>query len=281
MEQPRFAQLDDRGDQPLSPDADVNSIVSGALRDLANVQASVHSRWGYKRAAAAIAQLETQLPVLIERHGSLPKIPHVGPRSTQVILEVLATGRSDTVDRAVAASGKSANIQRRRSLRTNFLSRAEVLRVLGTPRDAVARTDYRGDLQMHSTWSDGSATIAALASAAMARGYDYIAVTDHSKGLPIAGGLSPASVAAQHIEIDQFNQSLGGRFRVLKGLEANILADGSLDVDADERRGLDVVLAAPHSKLRSTDDQTDRLIRAIQTPGVHSSRIRAAVSIRS
>jgi histidinol phosphatase-like PHP family hydrolase len=74
---------------------------------------------------------------------------------------------------------------------------------------------------------------------------------------------------AQEAEIDQINRSSDGGFRVLKGLETNILADGGLDVSPDERRGLDVVLAAPHSKLRSTDDQTGRLIRAAQTRGVH------------
>jgi histidinol phosphatase-like PHP family hydrolase len=243
---------------------DVNGVISGLLRDLAFVQKSKHSEWGYKRAAATIARLDWQIP-----RENIPKIPNVGPSSLRVIREILDSGGSPLVERAVAESGRASDIERRRSLRRHFLSRAAALRILRTPSDAVGLEDYHGDLQMHSTWSDGVDSIADLAAAGLARGYQFIAITDHSRGLPIAGGLSTEAVAAQQTEISGVNASFEGAIRVLRGLETNINAEGVLDVTPEECRGLDIVLAAPHSKLRTLDDQTGRLVRAIETPGVH------------
>jgi histidinol phosphatase-like PHP family hydrolase len=248
---------------------DVNGAVSGALRDLAAVQSSTQSRWGYKRAASAIAHLELQLTELTDASGAIPKIPGIGPASTRVIMEMLRSGQSETVERAIAASGKEDEISRRRALRRGFLSRAEVVRVLRLPSAAVGVRDYRGDLQMHSTWSDGVDTIAELAAGAHERGYRFIAITDHSKGLPIAGGLSIERMRAQWLEIDDVNKRWAGHVHVIKGIEANILTDGELDLTVDDLRGVELVLAAPHSKLRTNDDQTSRLIAAINTPGVH------------
>ena len=248
---------------------DVNGAVSGLLRDLAAVQSSTQSRWGYKRAASAIARLELQLTELLDEAGAIPKIAGIGPASTRVIMEMLRSGRSETVERAIAASGKGEEIARRRALRHGFLSRAEVVRVLRMPSEAVGVRDYLGDLQMHSTWSDGVATIAELAQGAYQRGYRYIAITDHSKGLPIAGGLSLERMAAQWREIDAVNNTWAGAFHVVKGIEANILTNGELDLSSDELHGVELVLAAPHSKLRTNDDQTPRLLAAIDTPGVH------------
>jgi histidinol phosphatase-like PHP family hydrolase len=255
---------------PAGASDDVNALVSGMLQDLASVQTVRQRAWGYKRAAAAVWRLERQLPELVARDGSLAKIPFVGPSTTRVILEVLDTGRSETVDRAIAETAKGAEIKERRSLRSGFLSRAEVVRILrDTTRPRLIVGDYQGDFQMHSRWSDGSATIDDLAAAGIARGYRYLAVTDHSKGLPVARGMSIEAMAAQHREIDAVNQRLGGRLHVLKGIEVNILADGSLDLTADELTGVDLVLVAPHSKLRTTDDQTPRLLKAVSTPGIH------------
>ena len=248
---------------------DINGIVSATLRDFAAVQKSTQSRWGYKGAAAAVRRLERQLPDLVEA-GALPRIRGVGPASTRIIMEVLEHGFSPTVEQAIAASNQATEIQRRRGLRRGFLSRAEVLRILAIDApDLVSVKDYRGDYQMHSVWSDGVDTIAAFADGAIARGWDRIAVTDHSKGLPIAGGMSLDSMHRQHVEIEALNAGFGDRFRVLKGIESNILTDGRLDMTSDERRGVEMVLAAPHSKLRTSDDQTDRMLTAVRTPGVH------------
>jgi histidinol phosphatase-like PHP family hydrolase len=122
---------------------------------------------------------------------------------------------------------------------------------------------------MHSTWSDGTDTLETLAEGCLARGYTYCAVTDHSYGLPIARGVSMRDLDRQHREIDALNQRYAERFRIIKGIEANIRADGTVDMTPDELAVLELVVAAPHSTLRSTADQTARMLGAVRQPGVH------------
>lgn len=249
---------------------DANSVIAGLLRDLASVQTSQQKKWGYKRAASAIINLDRPIESLLSADGTLKKIPNIGPASERIVLEVLRTGASPIVERAIAESGKAGDVEKSRDLRGHYLSRSQVAGALrNTHLRAVKRDDYRGDLQMHSVWSDGSQTLADIVEAGMARGYEYCAVTDHSYGLPIAGGMSMAELADQHREIDRLNAEYRGRFRLLKGIEANIRADGSVDMERSELRELEVVVAAPHSALRSPADQTARMIRAVQSPGVH------------
>jgi histidinol phosphatase-like PHP family hydrolase len=254
---------------------DLNAIVGGLLQDLATIQTEKPKTFGYKRAAAVVLGLEQPLTELVASDGTLKKIAGLGPSSTRVALEVIKTGESPTVEAAVSASGKSADVTRRRALRAHFLSRAEVRRVLNEPSLAGVRLrDYRGDFQMHSEWSDGVPTLAAIADACVQRGYTYCAVTDHSHGLPIARGMSMSAVARQHREIDRINININinsarrKAFRLIKGIEANILPTGELDLSRDEASQFELVLAAPHSKLRGTEDQTDRLLTAISTPRV-------------
>jgi putative hydrolase len=251
---------------------DVNSEVAGWLRDLAFVQASIHSRWGYKRAASAVLQLPVPIDSLLKADGTLQKIPNIGPASTRVILEVIRDGTSPIVEQAVDAAEpkQRADILRRRGLRANFLSRAAALAAIKSRRpDAASLADVRCDLQMHSDWSDGSQTLRDIVETGIARGYSHAAVTDHSYGLPIARGIPMARVAEQHREIDALNAEHQGRFRLLKGIEANIRADGSVDMTYAELAQLEIVVAAPHSALRSPADQTARMLGAVQTPGVH------------
>jgi histidinol phosphatase-like PHP family hydrolase len=136
------------------------------------------------------------------------------------------------------------------------------------PASIVSARAYRGDLQMHSTWSDGVESIATLAEAAGELGWSRIGITDHSYGLPIARGMSMEAALRQHREIDAVNARLAGRVRVYKGVEANILADGALDLQPDERDAFDYVLASPHSALRKEHDQTARMLAAVKQPGV-------------
>lgn len=232
---------------------------------MAAAQSSRQKMFGYKRAASAVFWLDRPLsPATLTQ-----KVPGLGPASMRIIGEFLATGTSATVERAVAAvstPSARADIDRRRTLRGNFLSRAAVLDVLARPGDGtVAPADYGGDFQMHSEWSDGSSSIAALADACVERGYRFMAVTDHAQGLPIAGGLSMARVRSQHREIARLNRARPS-FHIFKGIEANIAADGSIDVSVDEAGEFDIILAAPHSKLRKAEDQTARLLRAIESP---------------
>ena len=184
--------------------------------------------------------------------------------------EYLDTGESPTASRIVAGSGKSKEIEAKRALRRHFLSAAMVRKVLSEPkRGAVKVEDYRGDFQMHSRGSDGSDTVDTLAKGCMQRGYRCMCVTDHSYGLPIAGGMSMTEMRAQHAEINALNKKYGGDFHIFKGVEANILQDGSLDMDAAELGEFDLVVASPHSSLRKGIDQTGRMLAAVSTPGVH------------
>jgi histidinol phosphatase-like PHP family hydrolase len=248
---------------------DVNAVVGGYLRDLAFAQSSPQKTFGYKRAAAAILSLDLPLTELLGPDGALPRIPGIGPGSTRVIREVLETGASPTVERAVEDSQRRADIERRRALRRHFLSRAEVRRVLGDTTFAGPRADqYRGDLQMHSEWSDGAPTVQDIADACVERGYQFAAVTDHSYGLRIAGGMSMAEAAEQRRAIDVVNARHGGRFRILQGIEANIDTTGHLDLTDEEAATFEVVLAAPHSRLRRKEDQTERMLTALRQPAV-------------
>ncbi len=249
---------------------DMNGMIAALLRDFAAIQPSKQRMWGYKRAAAAVLALEEPIESLVQADGTLRRIPNIGPSSTRVILEVLQTGSSPTIERAINESGQAGAIAQRRDLRGHFLSRAQVLSALQNTKLAGPRLeDYHGDLQMHSTWSDGSQTLDQIVKGGIARGYTFCAVTDHSYGLPIAGGVSMADLARQHGEIDRLNRKHRGVFRLIKGIEANIRADGSVDMTPAELRQLELVVAAPHSALRTSNDQTGRMVRAVKTPGVH------------
>jgi histidinol phosphatase-like PHP family hydrolase len=249
---------------------DTNAKVGALLRDLAAVQKSPQSKWGYKRAASAILDLEQPLEALLQPDGTLPKIPNVGPSSLRVIYEFLRTGHSEIVDKAIGESGKAPDVERSRGLRDNFLSGGQVAEVLRFDKTrGLQPKHYCGDLQMHSEYSDGRVTLAEIVEGCLTRGYVYCAVTDHSYGLPIANGVSMSNLKRQHAEINALNRRYKGRFRMLKGIEANILADGTLDMTPQELKTLEVVLAAPHSRLRTSDDQTVRMLTAVSLPGVN------------
>ena len=252
------------------PKVDTNLLIAGLLRDLAAVQASPQRRWGYRRAAAAIQDLDEPIERLLLPDGTLRKIPNIGPSSSRIILEILTTGSSPTVESVIVSSGKAVEIGRRRGLRSGFLSRAEVNAALANDTlGGPSRSDYRGDLQMHSIYSDGKQTLEDIVESGLSLGYEYCAVTDHSYGLPIARGVSMARLQGQHTAMDALNAANAGRFRLLKGIEANIRADGSVDMEPDELARLEIVVAAPHSALRSKDSQTSRMVRAVTSPQVH------------
>ncbi len=249
---------------------DMNGKIAALLRDFAAIQQSKQRMGGYKRAASAILALEEPIESLLRPDGTLRKVPNIGPSSTRVILEILTTGTSPTIERAIGESGQRDDVARLRDLGGNFLSRAQVLAALKNKKlTGPTMRDYRGDLQMHSTWSDGSQTLGQIVEAGIDRGYSFCGVTDHSYGLPIARGVSMARLVEQHLEIDRLNKEYKGRFHLIKGIEANIRADGSVDMTPTELRQLELVVAAPHSALRSSADQTARMVAAARAPGVH------------
>ncbi|HEX7118854.1 MAG TPA: helix-hairpin-helix domain-containing protein, partial [Longimicrobiales bacterium] len=135
--------------------------------------------------------------------------------------------------------------------------------------ELVALDDIRGDLQVHTKWSDGRDTLEAMVRAAKERGYAYVAVTDHSPAVRVAGGLDPKRLEKQWKEIDAVARRVKG-IAVLKGMEVDILADGKLDLPDEYLDRLDVVIVAVHSRMGiGKTKMTDRVIRGISHPRVH------------
>lgn len=132
--------------------------------------------------------------------------------------------------------------------------------------DLITREDIRGDLHSHTKATDGHYTLEEMAEAAKELGYDYLAVTDHSKAVAMAKGLDEKRLRKQMDEIDRLNERLSG-IRLLKSIEVDILEDGSLDLDDDVLADLDLVVCSIHSKFNlSRDKQTERAIRAMDNP---------------
>ena len=132
----------------------------------------------------------------------------------------------------------------------------------------IELSDIRGDMQMHTTWSDGETTIEQMARAAKAKGYEYVLITDHSQSLGVTNGLTPERLKQQRKEIDAVN-ALGLGIHVLQGAEVEIKADGSLDYPDEVLASLDVVLASLHTSLRQEHDKvTQRALNAVHNPHV-------------
>ncbi len=266
----RLAKGRESGNLATQIRADLNIVAAGLLQDLATLQATERSRFGYKRASKVIGRLLDRSIAELVNEGTLRDVPYVGKATERVVTDLVHDGESTTVERAVRDSPKRADVEKRRRFRRAYLSRHAMHVAFDAALDAavVSRDAYRGDFQMHSTWSDGVESIDGLAEAATALGWSRIGITDHSYGLPIAGGMSMDRAREQHREIEAVNERFDGRVRVYKGVEANILADGSLDLQEDERREFEYVIASPHSLLRRDSDQTARLVAAISLPGI-------------
>ena len=131
----------------------------------------------------------------------------------------------------------------------------------------VGYDEIKGDLHIHSNWSDGASTIEEIAKKAIEMGYRYVAITDHSKSLKVANGLSEEELERRNYEIDKLNEKFKGKIKILKGAEVDILPDGSLDYPDEILKELDFVVAAVHS--RFTQDNTERILKAINNPYVN------------
>jgi DNA polymerase (family 10) len=133
----------------------------------------------------------------------------------------------------------------------------------------IELADLQGDLQFHTTWSDGRASLLEMARAAQARGLEYALVTDHTYGLGIVRGLTLEDLGRQRAEIEAVNRQLGGTFRVLAGVEVEVRADGTLDFPDEVLAELDLVVAAVHTSLRQDREQiTTRALAAVRNPHV-------------
>jgi DNA polymerase (family 10) len=133
----------------------------------------------------------------------------------------------------------------------------------------VELADLRGDIHMHTTETDGRATLEEMAEAARARGYEYIAITDHSKALAMANGLDEKRVVEFARRVREINRSGHLGIRVFSGIECDILKDGAMDLENDALAELDLVIASVHSHMSlEAAEMTDRLLRALECPHV-------------
>lgn len=155
---------------------DRNIIAAGLLYDLSLLQSSERSAFGYKRAAKALAAGIDRSVVDLVEEGIVRDVPFVGPSSERVVVELVRTGKSAAVDAAVDASTRKAEILERRRFRRAYLSRHTMRLALHAPLDPsiVSTRSYLGDLQMHSTWSDGGESIVDLAEGAYELGWARI-----------------------------------------------------------------------------------------------------------
>jgi DNA polymerase (family 10) len=133
----------------------------------------------------------------------------------------------------------------------------------------IEQADLRGDLHMHTDWSDGHNTIGEMAEAALACGYRYIAITDHSKNLAMTNGLDERRALEQMERVREVDRRMEGRIRVFTGIEVDILADGSLDLDDEVLAGMEIVIASVHTRFeQSREEMTARVLKAIENPHV-------------
>jgi histidinol phosphatase-like PHP family hydrolase len=231
-----------------------NADLADLLADEAEEQSGTLSR-AYRRAARSAFLWPQTVAGLISTGESLLELHGVGP--------FIARKLTDWVEKP-PKRGRS-----RSAIRRDFLTMADA-RALLIAKPSWGR-QLRGDLQMHSVWSDGSGTIAEMAAAAEERAYEYIAITDHSKGLKIAGGINEADLLRQATEIEQTNREIltaGGQLTVLRSIELNLNPRGEGDMESRALTRLDVALGSFHSALRIKEDQTDRYLAAVRNPTV-------------
>ncbi len=197
----------------------------------------------FRGAAATVAALSAAELAERAAAGTLSELRGIGAVTATVITESLGGQIPVYLRRLEATAG------------TPLVQGGHELRAL-----------LRGDLHVHSDWSDGGSPIREMAVAAQALGHDYLALTDHSPRLTVARGLSPQRLREQLTVVRELNDELAP-FRILTGIECDINEDGSLDQDDDLLAELDVVVASVHSKLRAPSEvMTPRMVAAIANP---------------
>ena len=232
-----------------------NTDIAELLAQQAERETGILSR-AFRRAARSAFLWPEEVADLIAQDRPLTELRSIGPFIEEQI--------RDWIDKP------PRRVKTVPAIRKDFNSLAAARRLLGT-RPAWPKR-LRGDLQMHSRWSDGSGTIAEMTDAAANRSYDYIAITDHSKTLKTAGGINERALKRQAAEIAKVNVALsksGARLIVLRSIEMNLNPRGEGDMSPDSLRSLDLVLGSFHSALRTTEDQTERYLAALRNPQIH------------
>jgi histidinol phosphatase-like PHP family hydrolase len=233
-----------------------NSQLAEILVRIAEDEPAPHRRRALERAARSAFSWPAEAATLLEGGTSLTELRTVGPWLARIIEGLL---RDESLEPPNPPE-----------LRSDFLTLAEVRETLtGHPE---WQHDLRADLQMHTTYSDGRAPLREMVAAAAERGYEFVAITNHSKGLPIANGMDEVRLAQEAEDVAAVNQELrarGSELRVLHAIEMNLSPEGEGDMDLDALERLDLVLGAFHSKLRVTEDQTERYLKALRNPTVN------------
>ncbi|MFC9244848.1 PHP domain-containing protein [Streptomyces sp. NPDC057136] len=206
-------------------------------------QAETYRVKAFRRAADAIVAIPADGLAELVAHGSLESVNGIGPKTAQVIREAQRGAVPQYLDRLEKEA-------------TDPLTEGgEELRAL-----------LRGDCHMHSDWSDGGSPIEDMGRAAQELGHEWAVLTDHSPRLTVANGLSPERLRRQLSEVAELNEGWAP-FRLLTGIECDILADGSLDQEPELLEQVDVVVASAHSKLRmDAGAMTRRLVAAVRNP---------------
>jgi putative hydrolase len=232
-----------------------NTNIAELLAQQAERETGILSR-AFRRAARSAFLWPVEVLDLAAQNRSLTELRSVGPFISKQI--------QNWIDKPPQRAKAFPTIRR------DFISLAEARRLLA--RHSTWASNLRGDLQMHTRWSDGSGTIAEMADAAANRSYEYIAITDHSKGLKIAGGIDERAFKRQGTEIAKVNAALSksaAHVTVLRSIEMNLNPRGQGDMSPDSLRSLDLILGSFHSALRTADDQTERYLASLRNPHVH------------
>lgn len=207
------------------------------------------------------------VPLLIASTGSEEHVAQLKTLCQNKGLSWTAEGVSDTAGKVLHFENKEA-LYHSLSLPSYPPEVREGIEVIPSqePFDLVTQEDLRGLVHCHSIWSDGANTVEEMALASQERGYEYMLITDHSQSSVVANGMKLERIIEQHEEIDRLNGELKG-VRILKGIEADILRDGSLDYDEETLKTFDWVIASIHNVLDMTEEEaTERIIRAIEHP---------------
>src|SRR5436305_391239 len=243
-----------RSQEDRSNPAPARNCDIAELLALAAEAAKMPLQRALRRASRKAFQWEEEASWLLGEGRDLAELPGVGPHLARLIAGWIQD---------------PPEVPRSPEIRRGFLSLPEARGQLANhPQFADA---VKGDLQMHTQWSDGSGTVQEMARAAAQRGYEYIAITDHSKGLKIAGGINEEQLQHQSEEIITVNAGLrreGQPVRVLRSVELNLNPKGEGDMDSASLKSLDLVLGCFHSALRKKEDQTDRYLAALRNPDI-------------
>ncbi len=229
----------DPGDQALDPVAVLRRVAFLLERRLADS----YRIKAYRTAAAALLRVDEEEVRTRARAGTLRDLPGIGAKTAAIVTECVAGATPGYLSELEATAGPLA------------------------AGGAAYRQALRGDLHSHSDWSDGGSPVEEMAMTALEVGHDYLVLTDHSPRLRVANGLSSARLTQQLDVVAAVDEHLGGGFRLLPGIEVDILEDGALDQTDTMLARLDVVVASVHSKLRmDAPAMTRRMVAAVRHP---------------